>query len=214
MRIRFVFIGEGSSDTALVPHLEELCILAGAEEATGVAPDLSRLPEPVGKTVEAQLRAVLRLEPEAKVVFVHRDANGAGPELRREEVARAVASVQVPRHVAVVPVQELEAWMLLDEVEIRRVAENPRGRVPLDLPKPSQVETIRNPKEVLNEAILLASEQTGRRREKIKKRFGRNRRILLQRLDPEGLISQVPAWKRLRADVSALIASLAGRELP
>ena len=35
MKIQFLFFGEGSSDTALVPILEELCLAMGAQEALG-----------------------------------------------------------------------------------------------------------------------------------------------------------------------------------
>ena len=45
IKIRFAFIGEGSSDVGLVSPLEKLCVLCGADEVTGVAPDLGRLPK-------------------------------------------------------------------------------------------------------------------------------------------------------------------------
>src|SRR4028119_872308 len=130
VEIYFLFIGEGSSDEALVPHLEDICIRAGADEVSGVAPDFARLGRKVGHDVASKLEAALLLEPTANLLFVHRDADSRDPEPRREEIERAIErhAIQVS-HVCVVPVQELEAWLLLDEAEIRRVAENPNGRV-------------------------------------------------------------------------------------
>jgi hypothetical protein len=36
--------------------------------------------------------------------------------------------------VCVVPVRMMEAWLLIDEMAIRRVAGNPNGRIPIELP--------------------------------------------------------------------------------
>ena len=68
-----------------------------------------------------------------------------------------------------VPIQETEAWLLLDKGSFRRVAGKPKVRTPLDLPTPTNVENIANPKELLKESILIASETTGRRYEGMKK---------------------------------------------
>src|SRR5579872_100518 len=55
--IRFVFVGEGSSDAGLVPHLEQLCIYQGASEVTGIALDPAVLGDRYGRTVAEKLRA-------------------------------------------------------------------------------------------------------------------------------------------------------------
>lgn len=207
--VRFLFIGEGSSDNALTDHLERCCILAGADEASSVAPDLSRLPEPVGHTVTAKLRAALRLEPTVDFVFLHRDADSRDPEPRHEEVYRAVQEVAATlSYVAIVPVQETEAWLLLDESEIRMVAENPGGNIALSIPAPTAIERIADPKSHLTEMILNASEQTGRRRNRIKRRFPQKRALLIRRLDPEGRVREVPAWTRMFLDLRSLINGL------
>lgn len=209
LSVRFLFIGEGSSDNELVGHLERCCILAGADEASGVAPDLSRLPEPVGHTVAAKLKAALQLEPEVDFAFLHRDADSRNHKPRYEEIHRAVQEVSTAlRYVAVVPVQETEAWLLLDESEIRRVAENPRGRSALSIPDPVAVENITDPKAQLAESILNASESTGRRRERIKKKFPQNRKLLIRRLDPNGLVREVPAWAQMFLDLKSLVDGL------
>ena len=80
------------------------------------------------------------------MIFIHRDPESPDDSQRREELRKAVkkADIKLP-HVLVVPIQEMEAWLLLDEQIIRSVAENPKGRVQLNLPKPSRVETVSSP---------------------------------------------------------------------
>jgi hypothetical protein len=210
MRVHFVLIGEGSSDEALVPHLQRLCVECGADEATGVAPDFSRVRAAVKNTVADKLRAALLLEPEATLYFIHRDADVPLPDARRMELASAVAAAALHRPwVALVPVQETEAWLLLDEAAIRQVAGNPRGRRDLRLPRPSEVENVSRPKERLQEALIIASETTGRRLENFKKDFARHRRLLLQRLPTSGALREVPAWQRLRAELTATLHAFA-----
>ncbi len=209
LSVRFLFIGEGPSDNELAAHLERCCILAGADEASGVAPDLSRLPEQVGHTVAAKLKAALQLEPEVDFAFLHRDADSRNPEPRYEEIHQAVQEVSTSlRYVAVVPVQETEAWLLLDEPEIRRVAENPAGQSALSIPDPVSVETITDPKAQLAESILNASERTGRRRDRIRKKFPQNRKLLIRRLDPDGLVCEVPSWAKMFSDLKSLVSDL------
>ena len=207
--VRFLFIGEGTIDDELVGHLERCCVLAGADEASGVAPDFSRLPH-VGRTVAAKLERALQLEPNVNLVFLHRDADSRDPTPRHDEIHRAVQEVgDDVKYVAVVPVQETEAWLLLDEREVRSVAENPRGRVPLGLPTPSAVENVADPKAQLKEAILLASERTGRRRERISKKYAQKRKLLIRRLDPTGSVCGVPSWTRMFSDLKYMIRQIA-----
>lgn len=211
LSIRFLFIGEGSSDSELAGHLERCCVLAGADEASGVAPELSRLPEQVGHTVAAKLEAALRLEPDVDFAFLHRDADSRDPQPRHDEIYQAIQEVSTNlRYVAVVPVQETEAWLLLDEPEIRMVAENPNGRTCLSIPAPNTVENIADPKTRLTETILDASEQRGRRRDRIRKKLPQKRTLLIRRLNAEGLVQEVPAWSRMFFDLKSLIHELKG----
>lgn len=209
MRIHFVLIAEGSSDDSLIPHLENLCIEAGADEVTGTAPDLRRLPGGGGRSVGEKVVAVLALEPGANLVVIHRDADSPDPEPRYSEIKRAVHDCSVSAEwVAVVPIQETEAWLLLDEAAIRQVVGRPRGRVDLKLPKPSAVEGLPDPKEKLRQCLLIASEAKGRRAERVKRDFPRYRRLLLQRLRVGGPLMRLSAWTRLRSDLQAAVSRI------
>lgn len=209
MRIKFVLVCEGSSDRGLVPHLETLCVRAGATEAVGEAPDLARLPVPPGKTVSGQVSAVMRLGAEINLLFVHRDSDGRDPRIVRRQITEEVSSlVGCPVHVCVVPVQEIEAWLLTDEDAIRQVSGKPGGREPLRVPPRRQIEGTASPKEILKEAIAQASGERGRRLEKIRGRFSQLRAILLQRLDIDGPINELPAWQALVADIASAVAGI------
>jgi len=208
MRVYFVLIGEGSSDSGMVRHLETLCIHAGADEASGIAPDFRQLPR-IGRSVRDKLRAAVELEPSANLLLIHRDADSRDHRPRYDEILEAIRinNMEVP-HVAVVPVQETEAWLLLDEAAIRRVAANPRGRVPLNLPTPAAVERLANPKEFLQRALINAAEVTGRRLDRFKMQFGTQRHTLLEFLAIGGPLEQVASWTRLRTDIQAAINAM------
>lgn len=207
MLVHFLFVGEGSSDDGMVPHLESLCIAAGASEVTGVAPDFRRLPRAVGRTVEAKLRAALALEPAANLVFVHRDADARNGTKRYDEIAQAAAACGCHKPVVcIVPIQETEAWLLLDEAAIRRAVGRPRAVVHLDLPSPDQVERTAQPKERLKEVLVRASEATGRRLERVRRDFPLHRKALLQDLLVAGPLERVSSWVRLRDDLRGALA--------
>ena len=207
--VRFLFIGEGTFDESLVTHLRRCCILAGADEAEGVTIPFSMLGNSIGRTVIEKLKFAMEYEPNVNLVFVHRDADSVDSRPRYEEIREAIRIVgNAPVHVAVVPVQETEAWLLLDEAEIRRIAENPKGTVPLNIPSAKRVERISNPKEHLITIILDASEQTGRQYRKIKQKVHQKCRLILDGLDPEGPVKAVPSWKRMFSDLRSAIEEL------
>lgn len=210
MRIRFGLITEGSSDRGLVEHLEALCRRAGATEAQGHAPDLGRLPTPVGKSVAEQANAMMMLEPDIELLFVHRDADDIDDRAARSVIERGLSSLSAatPPHVKVVPIQELEAWLLLDETEIRHVAGNPRGKQVLDLPPPHAIEATTRPKERLEHALVTASGLAGQRLARFKKQLSTYRGILLQRLDIDGPVQGLASWQRLVDDVNTAVAAL------
>lgn len=209
MVVRFVFLQEGSSDTALVRPLEDLCISAGAREVVGMTPDLSLLPTGRPRTLAARMEAVLTLEPSANVLFVHRDSDSRDPQPRYDEIREAGAGLSV-KPVCIIPVRESETWALVDESLIRSVSENPRGRVRLIIPSLTALERAADPKRILMDALVTASELRGRRLEKFRKTFNHRRRMLLERIDINGPINQLPAWGRLIKDLTAAVQNLDG----
>lgn len=157
-----LFIAEGQSDAPLADIVEVLMLNRGITVQLST-PDFSRLPR-VKKDVASRLVAGLSLiGGPVDLVVVHRDADNAGRGARTAEIHEAVASATVTGSVLpVVPVRMTEAWLLLDDAAIRRVAGNPAGRTTLDLPKVHEVERVPDPKQLLRECLLAAADVTGR----------------------------------------------------
>ncbi|MDA8117823.1 MAG: hypothetical protein M0000_10695 [Actinomycetota bacterium] len=106
------------------------------------------------------------------ILFVHRDAEASQPAERLGEISVAAGACGVDMFVPIVPVRMTEAWLLIDEAAVRRAAGNPNGTVPLDFPKARDLEHLHNPKEVLHQVLVLASEHSGRRLHSFRQRMG------------------------------------------
>jgi len=209
MRVKFLLVCEGSSDRGLVPHLEALCVRAGASEAMGDAPDLGRLHNSPGRAVESKAQAVLQYAGDVNLLFIHEDADSRDPDEVRQRILERISAIeQCPPHVCVVPVQELESWLLADEAAIRAVVGSPRGTSSLDLPASRRIESTPRAKERLELALVKASGETGQRLQRLKARFPEMRAMLLQRLDIDGPVKDLPAWRRLVADVNTAVREL------
>lgn len=52
----------------------------------------------------------------------------------------------------------------------------------------------------------MASEASGRRATKVQRSFGRHRSLLLERLDPEGPVTNLPSWQALVRDIERFVA--------
>lgn len=207
MTYRVLFLGEGSSDQAIGVHIDRIAESCGiAVQIT--APDAEMLPT-ADKSVGGKLRAVRQLGGRYDAVFVHRDADREHPERRVAEVRAAMDDVMPGVvHAPVVPVRMTEAWLVLDEQLIRRTAGNPNGKVPLAIPSPAQAERIADPKALLKDLLVTASELTGRRRKSFQAAFSGNRRRILEQLDPQGQVRLLKSWQRFESDVAEALVSL------
>ncbi|WP_315552420.1 DUF4276 family protein [Microbacterium aurum] len=165
--VNFALLVEGNSDEGLLPHLRQLIVEAGAARASG---ERVRLHGPlVDRITELASWSTYNL------LFVHKDADRPEREPRVGQIAAAVRrSAWNGEHVPVVPVQEMEAWLLVDEAQIRAIAGRPNGRVSLNLPRLGRIENTPNPKEVLKAAYMAACESSGRRHQE-------NARLLFSR---------------------------------
>ena len=229
MRIQFLLVCEGSSDDALVYHIEKLLIKCGATEADGVPFHGKPHDTHSRQEVEQSRETLSELAKKVKyglelfgapgrlpdLLFVHRDADhyrdtkDAGPGKRYDEIHEAVPSASHScQYVGVVPVRMTEAWLLVDKCEIRRVAGKPDNRCNLDLPALRGIERIGNPKQCLQELLLQAGSPSGRRRQNFKSKFGSHRRQLIENLPVGGPLEWLPSWVRFRDDTIAALQVL------
>ncbi|MGF6512192.1 hypothetical protein [Paraburkholderia sp. 32] len=204
MKIRFILTGEGTSDLNLVDHIENVLIEEGFSEVSGEAPDLSMFQRPVGRTVREKLDALLRHYPNADVIFVHRDADNAGIVQREQEIiAAADGLVAADRVIPVIPVTQLETWLLTDREAIKRIAGNADYRGKLDcIPAIRRLEDVRDAKGLLLEALCEASETQGARLRKFKNRFFEMRARLAFDLNTSGPVQDLPSYQRFRGKIT------------
>jgi len=206
--IRFLLVGEGPFDNSLNRPLEKLCIHCGAASTVGVAPDLRRIETKSRKLIH-QVRAALDLEPATDILFIHRDADSRDPSSRHTEIQNVTSKLDRTKpSVPVVPVQTTEAWALVSESAIRRAADNPSGDVPLDIPEPSEVEKISEPKKRLNRLLLDASGYSGRHLENFKDDLATRKRRIVEQIEVTGPVSQVPAWQKLSDDITSALEDI------
>lgn len=140
-----LFVAEGTSDAPLAAVVEALFHNRGISIRLS-SPDFAQLPK-VEKDVGSRLQAGIELmgTPPALVV-VHRDADNAGTQTRRDEISKAAAMAGAAHCCPIIPVRMTEAWLLLNEASIRQVAGNPGGKTKLGLPKLSEIERVADPK--------------------------------------------------------------------
>ena len=201
--MRFLLVCDGKADTSLTNHIQRLLVESGATEVNGDAWHHG------GKLAE---KVSLALESSSAVdlLFIHRDAeNPRNTEDRYQEIESAIREVGYGGlWVPIVPVRMTEAWLLLDQALIRKIAGRPRDTSNLVLPRPRDVEGIQDPKDRLDNILRQASGASGRRLRRIHRELPRMRNQLLQDLELGGPLEEVPSWIRFRGDTLRALIDL------
>jgi len=203
--LNYTLLADGSSDQALIPILTWLLREQGVERP--IQPewaDLRRLHRPP-KDLSERIECALSLYP-CDLLFVHRDAERQSHESRMSEIRHALEAVTEsdPRTVVcVVPVRMTEAWLLSDEVALRRAAGNPNGQQGLDLPPIAELERLADPKARLYTLLRKASGLKGRRRRQFPDST-RAQRITAFMHDFAPL-RHLPAFRALEGDVQRVV---------
>ncbi len=156
--IRYTLLADGTSDEVLIPIIDWLISdnYPDISFQSNFAKDIGK----VGMSLEARIPAALKYFP-CDILFVHRDGEGQILASRLAEINAVCQAIDVC-YVPVIPVRMTEAWLLSDESAIRSAAGNIAGRVNLKLPNRKSWETLADPKELLFDALVIASEKTGR----------------------------------------------------
>lgn len=219
---RLLLVADGPADRCLLPVLEWLLSDNAARRgfADGWMWDfvprtsLARTEASAGgDLLSEQLASAITGRP-VDVLFVHRDAESRDPEPRHLEIAKA-SKVAGRTVVPIVPVRMTEAWLLVDESSIRKAADNPNGSVPILLP--NRPEDSPDPKQVLADLILQASELTGRRLAKLRRDADRRQTRVAEYIAAGpgfGALDRQPAFERLRRDVERAFGRPVGTAKP
>lgn len=134
-----------------------------------------------------------------QILFVHRDAENQGPELRYHEIFDA--NTTGLHHVCLVPVRMQEAWLLHSELALREAAGRPSATNALNLPSADRWETLPDPKSVLQTALVEASGAQGRRARRFRPGHAAHR--LADLITDWSPLRQLAAFRRLEVDTRA-----------
>lgn len=204
-KLRFTLLTDGSSDQALLPILEWIIKQHCRQDLAvdGTWAELAYLPQKTSSLTERMVKSA-ELFP-CDVLFVHRDAEGQPPECRYREIdqAQREAGFSQPFVIPVVPVRMQEAWLLFDADAIRSAAGNPNGTQELTLPCPRYLETLSDPKEVLNRLLSTASGLHGRRLKDFSP--AKAARLIPQYCTDFAALRTLAAFRRCEDDVRTLI---------
>lgn len=214
--LRITLLADGSSDHGyLLPILRWAVQEQGVSDVLLSPVDLRSI-SPPPRSLPDRLKAALRVEA-CDLLFVHRDAEAQPPEDRVTEIEKAWTKAQLaeePRWVPVVPVRMTEAWLLVSEAAIRTAAGNPRGVVPLGLPGLAGLERSANPKQKLEDALLLASGHKGRRRRQFERDMPALKHRVASLIGDFSVLRRLSAFRQLEARLTQSLAELREAGVP
>lgn len=201
-QVIIAFCGEGSTDHYALPYLlrriaEDILISRNAEFEV-VQPLDYLLSELNGQGVNNQYQALAGKAAGAHLICVHHDANHLTVQERRAQnfepgVAAAGLDSETARpfFIPVIPVREMETWLLVDKTAIERVI----GDIPASaqIPaSPRDLERLRDPKELLSSIIAAQTRNMSERAVLME--------ALAEELDLQAL-SALPAVQSLRREL-------------
>jgi hypothetical protein len=208
-KIDFVLLSDGSSDRCLIPILKWLLRRHFVDiPINGEWADVSRSLQS-RNTLASRIRLAVELY-QPNILFVHRDAEAQDPQLRYDEVGGAISrigsSIPIQAYVCVVPVRMTEAWLLFDMQALKIAAGNPNCRTSIQLPPLSSVESLSDPKQMLAEILVQASELHGRHLKRFKP--NRCRHLISENIEDFSPLFDLQAFQRLNRDIMNLVDSI------
>ena len=209
MEIRYTLLADGRSDRALIPILNwllrEHCGECALQPEWADFYWLPRRP----RGLSERIQTAIELYP-CDLLFIHRDAESETRGLRACEITSALLDVEqrvaIPPAVCVVPVRMQEAWLLFDEVAIRKAAGNPNGRDEIELPALTRIEQLPDPKQKLYELLRAASGLSGRRLSRLRPSVSAPR--VSEFIESFAPLRDLPAFQALELEVKETTARL------
>ena len=201
--LRYTLVTDGSSDVVLMPILTWLLQENGVFCAIQPAwADVRRIRSGGKLTLTQKISWSIETYP-CDLLFVHRDAERESRENRLSEINKAIAELDTPPYVCVIPVRMQEAWLLINEAAIRRAAGNPNGTIPLNMPPINNLEKLSDPKQILHDLLKKASGLSGRRLNKFKVHKSASR--IAKFIDDLSPLQNLNAFKELESDIKNFI---------
>jgi hypothetical protein len=134
--IQFALVREGQSDDGLAVLIRVLL-------SRSVVPGVIGASRNYQGSTKQKLAQVLAEDIVPDLIFIHRDSDSRDSTGRHAEITSAAIELGCEsKVVAIVPVQETEAWLLTEESAIREVVGRPSGKAPLGCPRSSASKTL------------------------------------------------------------------------
>ncbi len=204
--LTYTLVADGPSDRSLGPIINWAISQAPASNTILIDSQFADFREsqevPQG-LVERIRRAVAEFP--CDVLFIHRDAEREPPVRRRNEIEEAVREVGVQPVICIVPVRMTEAWLLFDEAAIRRAAGNPNGNTPLRLPPLHKLDSLPDPKALLQDALLTASGATGRRLKQFHRDIRSHRYRVAELIEDYSPLRRLAAFNDFERDIRSFL---------
>jgi len=198
-RVCYTLLGDGSSDQCLRRIID--WTIKGYYshsdlELDARVADFRYLKSPP-KGLADRITRALREFP-CDILFVHRDAEGETREKRVLEIEGFLSGADMPGNpfpVPLVPVRMTEAWLLISEFAIRMASDNPKGNMPLKMPRVSRLEAIPDPKTILKDLLVSASGKTGRRRQRFEQDLSKRIHFVAEHIDDFSPLRSLSAFQ-------------------
>lgn len=212
-QVRYTLVADGSSDRMLLPLLAWTLGQIPALQDCRLDPQFA---EPAVLRLEApglagKITATERQYP-CDLLFVHRDAEGENREKRLQEIDDAMSSFPHLPFVCLVPVRMSEAWLLIDADAIKRAADNPSSKASIDLPRLHELEKLPDPKHVLRELLVEASEFRGRRKDKFQRDLAWRCRRVAELIQDFSSLFQLTAFAAFQQETLHVVEKLLAKQ--
>jgi hypothetical protein len=167
-KLRYTLIGDGSSDSTLMPIIKWLLDdLFPQLPNEGNFVDFRYMKKaPKKSNVKEQINEAIKQYP-CDILCYHRDAEQRTKDIvaqRKSEILQhSPTSLPI---VCIVPVVMTEAWLLIDEMAIKKAAGNRNYKGQIALPIPAKLADIADPKDQLHQYLKEASGLKGRKLDK------------------------------------------------
>ena len=165
--LTYTLISDGSSDTTLM-QIINWCLRNLYPELPinyQYADFRSLQQKPRQGDVKRRIELASVLYPGDLYIY-HRDAEKCNRNIldeRKSEILDVLDENTRNKVVCIIPIKMMESWLLTSETAIKKAANNPNGRIQLNMPNIKKIEQISEPKDLLHQLLKDATENSRRR---------------------------------------------------
>lgn len=204
LSIKYTFSSEGPSDRVLQQHINWALERLTSLPFDGEWADPSIF-DVRARDVATRAAQALAYYP-CNLLFVHRDADADGFEVRRSEIRNALRQAGIGvLAVPVVPVRMTESWLLCSESAIRCAAGRPAGTEALAIPSLRNLEGLTDPKVRFEEVLCKASEHKGRKLDQFRRDIPSLKYRVAELVDDFEPLLQIPAFREFYCELEAVL---------